>query len=629
MTFTEIQTEILDRLNITSSTSTTRIGRLINQVYRAVTTSVGLSLSRQVSTSALTSIGSSQVTFTDVVKIDRVWFTDSDGVVVPLREVMLDELRGITVASGDNPTRYAIWKVTADTITIQLDTTAETAFTLSADAKSTATTLSGSAEPAFHEDFHDILIEGVLIKEYRKDEKQGLARDSEVTYKERLAELRMWVAKSNLKRIRQGDTTKTFVDRIGGSSGGSAGFGQTAQTITEQWTFDRDPSAPFAVTDGSAYVANLYTEGVGNVATDRLIGRDTAGTGESEQLTVGNGLEFTGSGGIGVANDGVTYARMQNVSAASRLLGRGSASSGDVQELTVDTDGLQIASTVLGLALSGTCEGRLTVSTGLAIPVLDISGAGTIYFTPYKGNRIALYNGTTWDMYSFTERSLALSITSGVNYDVFIYDNAGTLTLEVVAWTNDTTRATSIVLQDGVYVKSGTTTKRYLGTIRGSGANVVEDSATKRFVWNYYNRVRRFVRVIDATDSWTYTTATYRQARATTTNKVEIVTGVLEDAITIAVRAMAANNTGAIAASVAIGEDSTTTPVSNQLIQAMGGAAANVAVSLTAELRKVPTEGYHSYVWLEKSAATGTTTWYGDNADSTLLQSGLHGDLMC
>jgi len=34
------------------------------------------------------------------------------------------------------------------------------------------------------------------------------------------------------------------------------------------------------------------------IATDRLLGRDTAATGNIEALTVGNGLEFTGSGGI-------------------------------------------------------------------------------------------------------------------------------------------------------------------------------------------------------------------------------------------------------------------------------------------------------------------------------------------
>ena len=46
-----------------------------------------------------------------------------------------------------------------------------------------------------------------------------------------------------------------------------------------------------------------------------------------------------------IDNDAVTYAKMQNVSAASRLLGRGSAAgAGDVQEITLGT----------GLSMSGT-----------------------------------------------------------------------------------------------------------------------------------------------------------------------------------------------------------------------------------------------------------------------------------
>lgn len=89
-------------------------------------------------------------------------------------------------------------------------------------------------------------------------------------------------------------------------------------------------------------------------ATDRLVGRDTAAGGVAEEITVGGGIEFTGSGGIqrsaftggdvtgsaGSATltipDGtVTYAKMQDVSATDRLLGRDTAAAGDVEELTV------------------------------------------------------------------------------------------------------------------------------------------------------------------------------------------------------------------------------------------------------------------------------------------------------
>lgn len=90
----------------------------------------------------------------------------------------------------------------------------------------------------------------------------------------------------------------------------------------------------------------------GSLATDRLLGRDTAGTGAPEALTVSGGVEFTGTGGIQrsaltgdvtasagsnattIANDAVSYAKMQNVSATSRVLGRVTAGAGDVEELT-------------------------------------------------------------------------------------------------------------------------------------------------------------------------------------------------------------------------------------------------------------------------------------------------------
>lgn len=87
------------------------------------------------------------------------------------------------------------------------------------------------------------------------------------------------------------------------------------------------------------------------MTSDRLVGRDTAGSGASEELTVGGNLEFTGSGGIQrgaltgdvtaaaggaattIANDVVTFAKMQNIS-ASRILGRTTGGAGDVEQLS-------------------------------------------------------------------------------------------------------------------------------------------------------------------------------------------------------------------------------------------------------------------------------------------------------
>ena len=138
------------------------------------------------------------------------------------------------------------------------------------------------------------------------------------------------------------------------------------------------------------------------------------------------------------------------------------------------------------------CGGRLTLNSGNPE---GINGSGTIvYFTPYKSNRIALYDGSSWGLYSFSELSItATGSNSNTNWDVFIFNNSGTLTLEKVQWTNDSTRATALALQDGVYVRSGSPTKRYIGTFRTDETlgPVTQTTSTesRRFVWNAYNKI--------------------------------------------------------------------------------------------------------------------------------------------
>jgi hypothetical protein len=64
-------------------------------------------------------------------------------------------------------------------------------------------------------------------------------------------------------------------------------------TTTVAWDWATAGQAKAAVVDDSITFAKMQ-----NIATDRLIGRDTASTGDPETITVGGGLEFTGSGGI-------------------------------------------------------------------------------------------------------------------------------------------------------------------------------------------------------------------------------------------------------------------------------------------------------------------------------------------
>ena len=364
MTFSTVRTEILDRLGQSSTDVTTRVGRLINQVYREVTTEIGLNVSRRSETSMAVTADTQTVVFTSTEKIERLWVEDDSGNPTNLREVTLQELRQETAASSDEPTRYAILSNTSSTITVLLDVVPDTAFNLFVDKLGTVADLSGSNEPAFPESFHDILVAGVLVKEYRRKRHVDLAREEEATYEKRLSGLRMWIAKSITLKYRQRDAKSPLTSTGVGGGAGSATLGQTAYTQTGLITFTRGSAvAPFAVSNTDAtYVVNLGAEFLGNITTDRLIGRDTAATGESEQLTVGGGIEFTGSGGIqtsaltgdvtkaagGTAttiaalavetgmleDDAVTFAKMQNI-ATDRLLGRDTASTGNVEELTV------------------------------------------------------------------------------------------------------------------------------------------------------------------------------------------------------------------------------------------------------------------------------------------------------
>ena len=277
MTFTEIVTEISERLNLTSSTATARIGRLVNAHYKKVTSSIGLKTARPtIGLTAVASIGSAVVTFSGIEKIDRLLDLTS-GSVVELTEISIDEMRAKDPGDGD-PTEYAVQSMGKSTVVIRMNVLAQTAFTLTADGLETAATLSGSTPPAFSESFHDVLVEGVLKDEYLKLEKPGLAKIAEAAYKQRMSELRLFIASGKMS-VRQGQSVS---GSAGSSAGGGGNSGGQSYTQTGLITFDRDPSAPFAVSASSAVVPNLdadLLDGLDSLAFARIASSATV-TGE-------------------------------------------------------------------------------------------------------------------------------------------------------------------------------------------------------------------------------------------------------------------------------------------------------------------------------------------------------------
>lgn len=283
------------------------------------------------------------------------------------------------------------------------------------------------------------------------------------------------------------------------------------------------------------------------------------------------------------------------------------------------------ATRFLGL-LRGLCGFRLTTESGVPVSSADRTAQATVYLAPDPASptpgAIALYDGTRWRVYVSAEVSIALSaLTSARNYDVFVYDNSGTLTLELsAAWTNDTTRADALTTQNGVYVKSGATTRRYLGTIRTTATTTTEDSAAKRYVWNLYNRVERHLSAVDSSDSWTYTTDVWREANGGSTegtSRVGYVHGLAGGTMRANILSIV-YSTGNPIAAVGVGVDSSSANSAQQhgtYITTLGG-------QMGAQYAGQPGLGYHTLRWLERSQASGTTTFHGD-AGVTLAACGL------
>jgi len=98
-----------------------------------------------------------------------------------------------------------------------------------------------------------------------------------------------------------------------------------------------------------------------NLTSDRLVGRDTAGSGDPEEISLGAGLGFTGSGGVQVQS-----------SATDRVLGRSTAGAGAIEEIVC----VAVGRTVLASSVALTAYQATSTIVGWA----DLTGANVIRY---------------------------------------------------------------------------------------------------------------------------------------------------------------------------------------------------------------------------------------------------------
>jgi hypothetical protein len=209
VTFTEIARHVADCYGLKSDEALARIGTNINLRHREIVSSLGIShVVKGTSATATTTISSRFLTFgptpVAVVKVVAVYNTSLSATRPPiLDEVSKDQMLNEGLIS-DPPNKYCIYTMGERSVTIQLNSVPATQYTLTADVEGNTSQLSGADSPAFDEDYHDILVNLVKADELEKAEKYDKAAAKLKQAEMRKGELRLQIAKSAYKEVRQG-----------------------------------------------------------------------------------------------------------------------------------------------------------------------------------------------------------------------------------------------------------------------------------------------------------------------------------------------------------------------------------------------------------------------------------------
>lgn len=306
----------------------------------------------------------------------------------------------------------------------------------------------------------------------------------------------------------------------------------------------------------------------------------------------------------------------------------------------------KISTTRIGGVLSPLyTTGRLTLATKNAIPESDLTAQATLYYTSVTNDdgvlantfQIVVFDGTRLRLYSSAEISLSLTglLTASTPHDVFIYDNSGTLTLEVLAWTNGTTRATALAAQSGQLVKTGATSRRYLGTLYATGTGTTADAAATRYLYNAYNQAVRELMLQESTSTWTLARSgspVWNEFNNSTGNRVGVMMGLVGPSyLTLGVYAGSLNSGAGNFDAVGIVEDGTGGAAASNECDMMYrcGDIVTGQVPLAGYLQKVVPLGFHFYQALEWAyGVSGNATFIGTDTSNNSRLAGLLGSVV-
>jgi hypothetical protein len=190
-------------------------------------------------------------------------------------------------------------------------------------------------------------------------------------------------------------------------------------------------------------------------------------------------------------------------------------------------------------------------------------------------------------------------------------------------------RTTNLALQNGVYVKSGSTTRRYVGSfMTGATSGETEDSYARRYIYSACNEENRLSKALEDTDNWTYSTAAWRYSNNNSTlgkTRIQFLIGLQKNIPIEYIRSFSTSGaSGSVVSGIVVdnGAFSSPTPIKLQENTVyMGDANVYFTTSLITLGLGI---GPHFVQAGEFGIGSGTQTWYGDGgATGTRVFNGL------
>lgn len=356
-------------------------------------------------------------------------------------------------------------------------------------------------------------------------------------------------------------------------------------------------------------------------------------TGYSELLIVWN------RGGAALSNNQRVLVSIARRGPQGPIGPQGPAGSTGAQGPKGDTGAQGIPGTP-GVVSASPPQGRLTLQIGTPVMTTTQAAKTTIFYTPYVGNLVPIYNGTSFAMTTFAELSVLTTDTtkspaaigiSKVN-DWFVWNDAGTIRVgHGPDWTSDTARSagTALVMVNGILLNNAPITNgpaaqrgTYVGTTRSDassqlswllGGSAIGGVAAFLGVWNCYNRVDVSALVRETTSSWSSVNGV-GPLQSSTNNRVTAVFGLAEDSVSAKATAV---GWPSVSTYVAIGIGLNSTTVISGIVSGVSLASTDTGYHpIQGELTVVAPIGAN--FWQSMETSNGAGGGFANGAYSTI-----------